>query len=92
MIPSEIWNKKARVNFKRLTKLYSPCGLVQFVVFLNFTRVYLFQIAREKSCDYLLIIYIQKFQMSFCLFLVRQLEGFYLTREIGRRISRAIMH
>ena len=34
-----------------------PVGLVHFVVFEKFTSAYLFQIAREKSCDYLLIIY-----------------------------------
>ena len=39
-------------------KLHSPYGLVQFfVVFEKFARAYLFQIAREKSFDYLLIIY-----------------------------------
>ena len=32
-------------------------GLMHFVVFEKFTSAYLFQIAREKSCDYLLIIY-----------------------------------
>ena len=31
--------------------------VVHFVVFEKFTSAYLFQIAREKSCDYLLIIY-----------------------------------
>ena len=34
--------------------------LVQFVTFEKFASAYLFQIAREKSCDYLLIIF--KFQ------------------------------
>ena len=29
----------------------------------KFTSAYLFQIAREKSCDYLLIIYMKKFEM-----------------------------
>ena len=29
----------------------------------KFTSAYLFQIAREKSCDYLLITYIKKFEM-----------------------------
>ena len=33
---------------------------VQFVVFKKFTSAYLFQIAREKSCDYLLIIHLTK--------------------------------
>ena len=60
MISSAIWN--ARVNFSRLTKLHSPYGLVQFGVFEKFTSAYLFQIAQEKSCDYLLIIYMKKFR------------------------------
>ena len=45
MISSAIWDKLARVIFQRLTKFHEPVGL---------------QIAREKSCDYLLIIHIQK--------------------------------
>ena len=40
--------------------MHSPYGLVRFVVFEKFTRAYLFQIAREKSGDYLLIIYTKK--------------------------------
>ena len=35
---------------------------MQVVVFEKFTSAYLFQIAQEKSCDYLLIIYMKKFQ------------------------------
>jgi len=35
---------------------------VQFVVFEKFTSAYLFQIAREKSFDYLLILYMQKLE------------------------------
>ena len=35
---------------------------MQFVVFEKFTSAYLFQIAHEKSCDYLLIIYMKKFR------------------------------
>ena len=37
---------------------------MQFGVFEKFTSAYAFQIAREKSCDYLLIIYVQKFQTN----------------------------
>ena len=37
-------------------------GRVQFVVFEKFTSAYLFQIAQEKSCDYLLIIHMKKFR------------------------------
>ena len=39
---------------------------MQFGVFEKFTSAYLFQIARQKSCDYLLIIYVQKFQTNSC--------------------------
>ena len=48
--------------FKVYKKLHEPVGRVQFVVFEKFTRAYLFQIAREKSFDYLLIIYMQKLE------------------------------
>ena len=61
MISSAIWDKSARVNFQRLTKLLEPVGRVQFVVFEKFTSADFSQIAREKSCDYFLIIHIQKF-------------------------------
>ena len=37
--------------------MHEPVGRVHFVVFEKFTSDYLFQIGREKSCDYLLIIY-----------------------------------
>ena len=37
---------------------------MQFGVFEKFTHAYLFQIAQEKSYDYLLIIYVQKFQTN----------------------------
>ena len=41
--------------------MHQPIGQLQFGVFEKFTSPYLFQIAREKSCDYLLIIYMKKF-------------------------------
>ena len=54
MISSAIWNKyKARVNFSKTNK---------FGVFEKLTSAYLFQIAREKSCHYLLRIYMKKFR------------------------------
>ena len=53
MISSAIWDKLARVNFSKTNQ-------IQFVVFEKFTSADLSQIAREKSCDYLLIIHIQK--------------------------------
>ena len=42
--------------------MHEPVGRVQFGVFEKFTGAYLFQIAREKSCDYLLIICMKKFR------------------------------
>ena len=45
------------ITNKRLTKLH-----MQFRVFEKLTSAYLFQIAQEKSCDYLLIIYVKKFR------------------------------
>ena len=50
------------ITNKRLTKLHMPVGRVQFRVFEKLTSAYLFQIAQEKSCDYLLIIYMKKFR------------------------------
>ena len=35
--------------------MHKPVGRVHFVVFEKVTSAYLFQIAREKSCDYLFI-------------------------------------
>ena len=51
---------KHKLIFQRLTKLHEPVGRVHFVVFEKFTSAYLFLIAREKSCDYLLKIYMKK--------------------------------
>ena len=56
MISSAIWDK-AQVKFSKTNNQY---GLVQFVVFEKFTSADLSQIARETSCDYLLIIYMLK--------------------------------
>ena len=41
---------------------HEPIGRVQFVVFEKFTSAYFFQIAHEKSGDFLLIIHIKKFR------------------------------
>ena len=41
-------------------KLHEPVGRVQSGVFEKFTCAYLFQIAQEKSSDYLLIIQMEK--------------------------------
>ena len=59
MISSAIWNKKAQVNFSKANKI----ALTPFGVFDKFTSAYLFQIAQEKSCDYLMIIYMKNFEM-----------------------------
>ena len=53
MISSAIWNTEARINFSKTNKIG---------VFEKFTSAYLFQIAQEKSCNYLLIIYMKKFR------------------------------
>ena len=55
-------------NFVQTTKyevtiLPRPVGRVQFGVFETFTSAYLFQIAREKSCDHLFIIHMKKCEM-----------------------------
>ena len=42
--------------FQRLTKLWS---------LKKFTSPFLFQIAQEKSCDYVLIIYMKKYEIAY---------------------------
>ena len=46
---------------------YGVCNLCSLK---NFTSAYLFQIAREKSCDYLLIIFMKKLRDSFKISLI----------------------
>ena len=46
-----IWNRK-----------YSECNLWSLK---KFTSACLFQIARKKSCDYVLIIYMEKYEMAY---------------------------
>ena len=46
---------------------YGVCNLCSLK---NFTSAYLFQIAREKSCDYLLIIFMKKLRESFKISLI----------------------
>ena len=50
---------------------------MQFRVFEKFTSVYLFQIEREKSCDYLLIIYMKKCRDG----LARETHAYHAIRE-----------
>ena len=49
--------------FQRRIKLHEPIGECNLWFLKKFTSAYLFQIAREKSCDYLLIICMKKFEM-----------------------------
>ena len=51
---------KRELIFQGPTKEHKPIGQVHFVVFEKFTSAYLFQITWEKSCDYLLIVYMKK--------------------------------
>ena len=51
-------------------QLHEPAGRVQFVVFEKIASAYLFQIAREKSADYLLIIFMKKLRDSFKITLI----------------------
>ena len=67
VILSAIWNNKHKQIFSKMTKI----GLVQFVVF----SAYLFQIAQEKSCGHLLIIYMKNFKM------VKQKKGMLIMQS-----------
>ena len=48
----------------RARRASTVCGLPPIVVFLQLTYAYFFQIAREKSWDYVLIIHMKKIQDS----------------------------
>ena len=50
--------------FQRLTKLYEPVGRVQFVVFEKIYKCLFIQIAQEKSGDYVLMIYMKKYEIA----------------------------
>ena len=56
MISSTIWDKSEQANFSKTNQIARTPGRVQFVVFEKLTSAVLAQSAREKSCDYLLII------------------------------------
>ena len=60
MISSAIWNKQARVNFSKTNKIARARKASAIWGSERFTSAYLFQIASEKSCDFLLIIYMKK--------------------------------
>ena len=53
---------------------------MQFGVFEKFTSAYLFQIARENSCDYLLIIDMKKFGDG----LAEETQAYHAIRETLR--------
>ena len=61
MISSAIWDTLARVNFSKTNQIALALrARAIWLVFEKFTSADLSQIAREESCDYLLIIHIQK--------------------------------
>ena len=60
MISSAIWCCQAWVKFSKKTKLNKSIGQVQLIVFENFSKSLLFQIAREIMS--LLIMYMKKHQ------------------------------
>ena len=73
--------------------MHEPVGRVHFVVFEKFTSAYLFQIAREKSCDYLLIIYTKNITTTTNFDSARVFQprpqGFSLKKWVGREKTRA---
>ena len=61
MISGAIWNKGARVNFfKDQQNFMSPSGECNLWSQKKLTSAYLLQIVQEKSCDYVLVIYMKK--------------------------------
>ena len=66
--------------------MHEPVGRGQFGVFEKFTSPYLFQIAQEKSCDYLLIIYVKKSRDG----LAEETHAYHAIRERLRHPGRAL--
>ena len=60
MISSAIWNNKTQLNFLKTNKIARALRARK-----KLTSACLFQIAREKSCDYVLIIYMEKYEMAY---------------------------
>ena len=56
MISSTIWNKEAWVNISKTNNLWSSK---------EFTNAYLFQTAREKARDYVLILHMIKYEIAY---------------------------
>ena len=65
---SAIWDKSAQVHFSKTNKIALALGARVICSFWKFTSADLSQIAREKSCDYLLLIHMQKFDLLFSSF------------------------
>ena len=55
------------------------------MVFEKFTSAYLFQIAQEKSCDYLLIIYMKKSRYG-------KTEEMHVYRTIREKLRHQLRH
>ena len=63
-------NKLEFIFFKttkiaRARRASTICGLSPIVIFLQLTSAYLFQIVREKSWDYVLILYMKKYEIAY---------------------------
>ena len=52
-------------GLNRHVSVFSKTNKQQFVVFEKLKSAYLFQTAREKSCDYLLIMYMKKYEIAY---------------------------
>ena len=51
--------------FSRLTKLHEPVGRVKFVVFEKNLQVLIYSKLHLKSCDYVLIMYMKKYEAAY---------------------------
>ena len=63
MISSAIWDKSAEVNFSKTNKIARARREIAICGLWKIYSADLSQSAREKSCDYLIIIYMQKFDL-----------------------------
>ena len=67
-------NKHEQI-FSKTTKIARAHRASSICSLKKFTSAYLLQIAQEKSCDYLLITYMKKFEM------VKQKKGTHITQS-----------
>ena len=51
--------------FSRLTKLHEPVGRVKFVVFEKNLQVLIYSKLHSKSCEYVLIMYMKKYEAAY---------------------------